>query len=108
MGRVDNVIIRGNIVTVRGRAFTNFFRPTTLRIRLTVKYVQDSSQFTGDINRDGALNILDLEAVASHFGKYSVKNPADVNGDDVVNILDLVLVAGVLGRDAAAPVVHPQ
>ena len=42
-----------------------------------------------DVNEDGIVNILDLVAVASGFGK----NAPDVNGDGVVNILDLVAVA---------------
>ena len=44
---------------------------------------------THDVNGDGVVNILDLVAVASGFGK----NVPDVNGDGVVNILDLVAVA---------------
>ena len=42
-----------------------------------------------DVNEDGMVNILDLVAVASGFGK----NAPDINGDGVVNVLDLVAVA---------------
>ena len=40
--------------------------------------------------------------VASNFGKTG-ENPADVNKDGAVDIVDLVLVAGALGSGAAAP-----
>jgi hypothetical protein len=49
---------------------------------------------TVDVNGDGTVNILDLVAVASGFGK----NAPDVNGDGVVNILDLVAVANAFGQ----------
>ena len=59
-------------------------------------------QLTGDINRDGVVNIQDLVLVAGRFGQAG-DNGADVNGDGVVNIQDLVLVAGALGNVAGAP-----
>ena len=63
----------------------------------------------GDVNRDGAVNILDLVLVASSFGKPVPQggDPADVNEDGVVNIIDLVKVAGALGNAAAAPYAFP-
>ena len=45
-----------------------------------------------DVNRDGAVNILDLTLVAQAFG--TDKPEGDVNGDGVVNVFDLVFVAG--------------
>ena len=44
---------------------------------------------TADVNSDGAVNILDLVAVANAFGAAE----PDLNGDGVVNILDPVIVA---------------
>ena len=52
-----------------------------------------------DINGDGAVNVLDLIWVASHFGTRG-ETAADVNGDGIVNILDLQIVAALI---AAAP-----
>ena len=63
--------------------------------------------FTGDINQDGVVDILDLVLVAGQLGQTG-QNEADINGDGVVNILDLVLVAGMLGNEAAAPSLHLQ
>ena len=54
-----------------------------------------------DVNRDGAVNIFDLVAVAQGFGRD--KPEADVNGDGVVNVFDLVQVAGAIGGGGAAP-----
>ena len=56
----------------------------------------------GDVNWDGAANILDLVQVAANLGKIG-ENDADVNGDGVVNIPDLVQVAGAIGGGGAAP-----
>ena len=52
-------------------------------------YLKAETAPTADVNGDGAVNILDLVAVANAFGK----DAPDVNGDGVVNILDLVAVA---------------
>ena len=62
----------------------------------------------GDVNRDGAVNILDLILVGSSFGQPvpAEGNPADVNEDGVVNIVDLVKAAGALGNTGAAPSAH--
>ena len=54
-----------------------------------------------DVNGDGAVNILDLVAVAAKFGQKDAGN-ADVNGDGAVDIRDLVLVAGAFGATAPA------
>ena len=70
-----------------------------LEIHITV----EERLLTGDVNRDGVVNILDLIRVAQQLGKNVPPNSsADVNGDGVVNIFDLTLVAqGIAG--AAAP-----
>ena len=47
------------------------------------------SDVKGDLNSDGVVNILDLVAIASAFGK----DEPDLNADGVVNVLDLILVA---------------
>ena len=58
---------------------------------------------TGDVNRDGSVDILDLILVAQQLGKnVAADSPVDINGDGVVNIFDLTLVAQGIGG-AAAP-----
>ena len=59
------------------------------------------SENPADVNGDGAVNILDLVAVAQAIG--SGDGQGDVNGDGVVNVFDLVFVAGAIGADGAAP-----
>ena len=62
---------------------------------------------TGDVNRDGVVNILDLISVAQQLGKrLPSDSPEDINGDGIVNIFDLTLVAQGIGKaTAAAPAV---
>ena len=58
---------------------------------------------TGDVNRDGDVDILDLILVAQQLGNSVPANsPVDINRDGVVNIFDLTLVAQGIGG-AAAP-----
>ena len=63
---------------------------------------------TGDVNRDGDVDILDLILVAQQLGKSVPANsPVDINSDGVVNIFDLTLVAQGIGKTtAAAPPAH--
>jgi nitrous oxidase accessory protein len=55
----------------------------------------------GDVNRDGAINVLDLIVVAKTLGTHPGDpkwNPnADVNDDGEIDVLDLILVAKYLG-----------
>ena len=72
-----------------------------LEIHITV----EEQLLTGDVNRDGVVNILDLISVAQQLGKRLPPNsPEDINGDGIVNIFDLTLVAQGIGG-AAAPAV---
>jgi hypothetical protein len=56
-----------------------------------------ASVVPGDVNGDGQVNCLDIDAVKASFGKKTGQpgfNPnADVNKDGVVNVLDLALVS---------------
>ena len=68
---------------------------------------EPEEEIVGDINRDGAVDILDLTIVSARFGNRG-ENSADLNGDGLVDIVDLVLVASAFTDDAAAPSVYPQ
>ena len=63
---------------------------------------------TGDVNRDGAVTILDLILIARQLGQRVPPNSqVDLNGDGAVSILDLILAARSLGSTttpAAPPV----
>ena len=67
----------------------------------------ETSEIAEDVNRDGTVDLQDLQFIASHFGLMG-ENDADVNADGVVNIVDLVLVAGAIGAGNKAPAAHPQ
>ena len=72
-----------------------------LEIHITV----EERLLTGDVNRDGVVNILDLLRVARRLGqRAAADSPEDINGDGIVNIFDLTLVAQGIGG-AAAPAV---
>ena len=70
-----------------------------------IQFTVEARLATGDVNRDGIVNILDLILVAQQLGqRVSADSPMDVNGDGIVNIFDLTLVARGIGG-AAAPAV---
>ena len=56
-----------------------------------------------DINRDGAVNILDLVEAASQFGQMGTHLTGDVNGDGTVDVSDLGHIGSYLSENAAAP-----
>ena len=72
------------------------------RIEDTEVEIIEASRLAEDVNGDSVINILDLVAVASNFGKTGT-NSADVNEDGVVDIVDMVLVAGAIGNTVGAP-----
>ena len=72
-----------------------------------IEPAEPAEAISGDINRDGVVNILDLTIVGARFGQRG-PNSADLNGDRLVDIVDLVLVANAFDEEAAAPPAHPQ
>ena len=50
---------------------------------------------TGDANRDGNVDLLDLSLIATHWGSNNAD--ADLNSDGTVDLLDLSILAGAWG-----------
>ena len=70
----------------------------------TIHITVQERLLTGDVNRDGDVDILDLILVAQQLGKrVATDSPVDINGDGIVNIFDLTLVARGIGGAAAPP-----
>ena len=109
---LDDISIGANSYEERGRNFNGSFSIVRVYDRaLSQDEVLQNIGATvipitnpADVNRDGAVNIFDLVAVAQGFGRD--KPEADVNGDGVVNVFDLVQVAGAIGGGGAAPSAH--
>ena len=99
LGAKDAVQVKKNPLSHRS-IYTHI--PSLRGRGLSVQFTKQSSRFE-DVNRDGAVNILDLVLVASGLGNENRNSLADVNGDGVVNIQDLVQVAIKLDAAAAAP-----
>ena len=55
--------------------------------------------YTGDVNNDDVVNILDVVQLANMVlsGEYSTD--ADLNSDGIINILDIVQVANIILSD---------
>jgi Dockerin type I domain/PEP-CTERM motif len=54
----------------------------------------------GDVNHDGTVDLLDLNAVKNHFGEDGSAG-GDANGDGVVNLEDLNAVKNNFGASSA-------
>jgi hypothetical protein len=47
-----------------------------------------------DINKDGAVNILEMTSITQHWGETGTPGwiPQDVNNDGIINSLDMIIV----------------
>ena len=61
-----------------------------------------SLRYDSDMAQTGKFIPLGLVIIASNFGVTENLNRTDINRDGAVNILDLVLIAGFLGAAPAA------
>ena len=109
----NDVYSSGDTVYVPVHILARLFIRATIELWVTATYEvtapspgHPARHSQEDINRDGVVNIQDLQLVVSRFGE-SGANDADINDDGVVNIQDLVLVAAALGA-AGAPSVNSQ
>jgi parallel beta-helix repeat protein len=63
-----------------------------------------SAHLLGDLNLDGAVDILDAVQAASAFGSYlghpNWNSKADLNHDNEVDIFDIIILANNFGRSA--------
>lgn len=50
----------------------------------------------GDLNLDGAVNVLDLQVMINVIQGMATNDKADLNDDKVVNVLDLQILVGVI------------
>lgn len=99
LGRKDAIQVKNNPLSYRS-IYTDV--PTLQERGVLVDYSKRPSR-SEDVNRDGAVDILDLVLVASDFGDENRNPLADVNGDGIVNIQDLLLVAAAFDDAPAAP-----
>ncbi len=54
----------------------------------------------GDVNGDGAINIIDAVAIGAAFGDPASNPAADLNDDGAVNVFDLILMSVNFGAEA--------
>jgi hypothetical protein len=54
-----------------------------------------SPQIAGDVNMDGAVNVIDLLELISSFGPFEINSPlSDFNGDYIIDVIDLLMLIG--------------
>lgn len=60
-------------------------------------HVRAASALQGDVNRDGLVNEMDVQACVDHLlGLQDWGDAADVNGDGAVNVLDVQRIVGLV------------
>ena len=62
----------------------------------------------GDTDLNGLVNLLDLAALASSYGRAGGWAKGDFNGDGLVNVLDLSTLAANYGKTASAAAAVPE
>jgi PKD repeat protein len=65
-------------------------RHTNLNFNAVDAYDDPETFEVGDVDRDGAVNVLDMILVGQNFGKTEVPGDVDKNGD--INVLDMTVV----------------
>ena len=87
---------------------------TDIEVNQVLHVVEDGvqTQLSGDVNRDGRVDILDLLVVVAHFGESPPSNPrVDTNKDGQVNLEDVVWIIKIIEDNQnsnAAPVQRPS
>jgi acid phosphatase type 7 len=72
--------------------------PTSTPLR-TPTPVGSSIPRTGDVNRDGVVDIIDIGILVDNYNRIQPTNPnADINHDGVVNIIDIGIIIDNYGR----------
>jgi len=90
----DTGLIQGTAYTYTIQAFDGAGNISTTSTALVVT----TTFKPGDVNGDGAVNILDLSILAAHFGQSGqIFSTGDLNGDGAVNIFDLSVLAANWG-----------
>ena len=91
---------------------TRMLRPGNYTVYANCNYQNEVSNasrtfaivLTGDVNRDGTVNILDAILLSNAYNATPTNprwNPkADINGDGIVNILDAIILANNYGKVA--------
>lgn len=68
---------------------------TRISLRVVLDYADDLLGGPGDVNVDGAVNVLDLLEVLAAWGECPAAPdacPPDLNGDNLVNVSDMLIV----------------
>ena len=83
-----------------------YSRGDSTQINVGPDFVYTFSPIQGDVNNDGAVDVLDLRVVAYYYdvkqgdSLWSAASTYDLNGDGVIDIFDLVIVASNIGARA--------
>lgn len=88
-GTWTGVVPLGGVASAAGGSFAGAkIRVTDIATGVMTEHVM--TQYAGDINGDGYVNVGDLQAlVAAWGGGPGYNGPADINGDGYVNVADL-------------------
>lgn len=67
-------------------------------VRIVETPTVTTTQFAGDVNNDGTVDIIDYVTVVSHFGQTANRSQGDLTGNNKVDIFDYTLVVSDFGK----------
>ena len=91
-------VTAGACYEIRVSGFQGGGPPSMGNITLNGSFTEDMPVLVGDVNCDGAVNLLDVEPFIALVSSGTFDEKADINGDGMVNLLDvepfIALVSG--------------
>lgn len=97
----DGILPEGKyVLTASTTAYTDIFTSDSIQATLTfdLEFTQPGNFVLGDVNQDGAVNLLDVQPFVEVLVLGNFQDEADINQDESVDLLDVPLFVELLSE----------